>query len=162
MDIQELFSLKDKVIVVTGGTGVLGGAFVKGIANAGGIPVILGRNATVAEQRAKEIINNGGKAMAVVANVLDETELVKAKNSILEKYGTIDGLVNGAGGNLPEGVLHPDADIFSMNIDKKHLDNLLPFCSRHQGIPIKFGCVHLDCSYCILLCPSHLLVYFLS
>ncbi|MEK7199050.1 MAG: SDR family oxidoreductase [Bacteroidota bacterium] len=117
MDIQELFSLKDKVIVVTGGTGVFGGAFVKGIANAGGIPVILGRNATVAEQRAKEIINNGGKAMAVVANVLDETELVKAKNSILEKYGTIDGLVNGAGGNLPEGVLQPDADIFSMNID---------------------------------------------
>ena len=54
MESNELFSLKGKVIVVTGGTGILGGAFVKGIAAAGGTAVILGRNAAVAEQRAQE------------------------------------------------------------------------------------------------------------
>ena len=117
MGFNSLFSLKDKVIVVTGGTGILGGSFVKGIADAGGIPVILGRNAELAQQRADEIIANGGKAFAVVANVLEEADLVKARDSILKKYGTIDGLVNGAGGNMPEGVLQHDADIFSMNID---------------------------------------------
>lgn len=117
MGSNDLFSLKDKVIVVTGGTGILGGSFVKGIAEAGGIAVILGRNAAVAEQRAKEINDKGGKAFAVVADVLEETDLIKARDIILEKYGTIDGLVNGAGGNMPEGVLQPDADIFSMNMD---------------------------------------------
>ena len=117
MDSNNLFSLKDKVIVVTGGTGVLGGSFVKGIANAGGIAVILGRNKEVGRQREDEINASGGKAFSVVADVLEEADLVKAKNTILEKYGTIDGLVNGAGGNMPEGVLQPDADIFSMNID---------------------------------------------
>ncbi len=114
---EDLFSLQDKVIVVTGGTGILGGAFVKGIAAAGGIAVILGRNTSVAKQRVEEIIASGGKAFYVTADVLEEQSLFKARDLILEKYGTIDGLVNGAGGNMPEGVLQPEADIFSMNID---------------------------------------------
>ncbi|MES2005404.1 MAG: SDR family oxidoreductase [Bacteroidota bacterium] len=117
MGSSDLFSLHNKVIVVTGGTGILGGSFVKGIADAGGTAIILGRNAEVAQKRAEEINANGGKAFAVVADVLDENNLVKARELILEKFGTIDGLVNGAGGNMPEGVLQPDADIFSMNMD---------------------------------------------
>jgi NAD(P)-dependent dehydrogenase (short-subunit alcohol dehydrogenase family) len=117
MSSNDLFSLKDKVIIVTGGTGILGGAFVKAIAGAGGTVVILGRNTTVAKQRADEINDAGGKAFAVVADVLEEADLTRARDIILEKFGTIDGLVNGAGGNIPEGVLQPDADIFSLNID---------------------------------------------
>jgi NAD(P)-dependent dehydrogenase (short-subunit alcohol dehydrogenase family) len=117
MGSNDLFTLKDKVIVVTGGTGILGGSFVKGIADAGGIAVILGRNAEVGSQRAAEINAAGGRAFSVVADVMEENDLIKARDLILEKYGTIDGLVNGAGGNMPEAVLQPDADIFSMNID---------------------------------------------
>ena len=117
MGSNDLFSLKDKIIVVTGGTGILGGSFVKGIADAGGTAVILGRNAETGKQRADEINASGGKAFSVVADVLEENDLIKARDIILKKYGTIDGLVNGAGGNMPEGVLQPDADIFSMNID---------------------------------------------
>jgi NAD(P)-dependent dehydrogenase (short-subunit alcohol dehydrogenase family) len=117
MGSNDLFTLKDKVIVVTGGTGILGGSFVKGIADAGGIAIILGRNAEVGKQRADEINATGGKAFSVVADVMEESDLIKARDLILEKYGTIDGLVNGAGGNMPEAVLQPDADIFSMNID---------------------------------------------
>ena len=113
----ELFSLKGKVIVVTGGTGILGGSFVTAIGEAGGIPIVIGRNEEIAKQRAEAIISKGGKAMAVLADVLEEKDLVKARDLILEKFGTIDGLVNGAGGNIPEGVLQPDADVFSMNID---------------------------------------------
>ncbi len=117
MGSNDLFTLKDKVIVVTGGTGILGGSFVKGIADAGGIAIILGRNAEVGKQRADEINAAGGRAFSVVADVMEENDLIKARDIILEKYGTIDGLVNGAGGNMPEAVLQPDADIFSMNID---------------------------------------------
>ncbi len=116
MGSNDLFSLQNKVIIVTGGTGILGGSFVKSIAEAGGIAIILGRNAAVATRRADDINASGGKAFAVTADVLDEASLVKARDLILEKYGTIDGLVNGAGGNMPEGVLQPDSDIFSMNM----------------------------------------------
>ncbi|MEO3406702.1 SDR family oxidoreductase [Mucilaginibacter sp. CAU 1740] len=118
------FSLAGKVIVVTGGTGILGKAFIDGIVEAGGAVGILGRNAQVAEERANAINEAGGKAIALVADVMSEAELVSAKDKLLAAFGRIDGLVNGAGGNMPEGVLQPDDDIFKMNIDgmKKVMD----------------------------------------
>ncbi|MBV9987125.1 MAG: SDR family oxidoreductase [Chitinophagaceae bacterium] len=116
MGATNLFSLDGKVIVITGGTGILGGGFVKAIAEAGGTAVILGRNAEVGKKRAEEISASGGKAFSVSADVLNEADLNKARELVLEKYGAIHGLVNCAGGNMPEGVLQPDADIFSMNL----------------------------------------------
>lgn len=121
--IADQFSLKGKVIVVTGGTGVLGESFVKSISSAGGKVVILGRKADVAAARAQEINENGGDALAVVADVLDEESLVKAKNMILEKYGKIDGLVNAAGGNMSGAVVEPDASIF--NLDMASLEKVM-------------------------------------
>lgn len=118
------YSLKGKVIVVTGGTGILGNSFVNGIVEAGGAVAILGRNKQVAEERAYAINTNGGQAIGVVADVLDEAVLQEAKATILAKFGRIDGLVNAAGGNMPEGVLAPEDDIFKMKIDgmKRVLD----------------------------------------
>jgi NAD(P)-dependent dehydrogenase (short-subunit alcohol dehydrogenase family) len=122
--VDNQFSLTGKVIVVTGGTGILGKAFIDGIVEAGGAVGILGRNAAVAEERANAINEAGGKAIALVADVMNEAELVAAKDKLLAAFGRIDGLVNGAGGNMPEGVLQPDEDIFKMNIDgmKKVMD----------------------------------------
>jgi NAD(P)-dependent dehydrogenase (short-subunit alcohol dehydrogenase family) len=110
-------SLKDKVIVVTGGTGVLGNSFVNAIAESGGTVGILGRNENVAQNRAAVIHNRGGKAIALKADVLNREDLTAAKNKLLEHYGKIDGLVNAAGGILPEGVLMPGQDIFKMNLE---------------------------------------------
>jgi len=122
--VDNQFSLAGKVIVVTGGTGILGKAFIDGIVEAGGAVGILGRNAQVAEERANAINQAGGKAIALVADVMNEAELVAAKDKLLKAFGRIDGLVNGAGGNMPEGVLQPDEDIFKMNIEgmKKVMD----------------------------------------
>lgn len=110
------FSLKDKVIIVTGGTGILGNSFINGIVKAGGTVGILGRNKDVANERAENINKNGGKAIALIADAMDEGQLIQAKNKVLDAYGRIDGLVNGAGGNQPEGVLMPGDDIFKMNL----------------------------------------------
>jgi len=110
------FSLQDKVIVVTGGTGILGDSFVNGIVEAGGTVGILGRNADVAHERADAINSQGGKALALVADVLQEEELRAACEQVLSKFGRVDGLVNGAGGNAPDGVLDPSEDVFKMNI----------------------------------------------
>lgn len=118
------FSLSGKVIVLTGGTGIIGKSFIKGIVDAGGAVCILGRNQAVADERAIEVISGGGRALAVVADVLDENSLQKAKEQILNEFGRIDGLVNAAGGNMPEAILQKGDDIFGMNMDgmKKALD----------------------------------------
>lgn len=118
------FSLNGKVVVVTGGTGILGKAFVDAIVAAGGAVGILGRKAAVAEERADAINQAGGRAMALVADVLDEAQLVAAREKALQHFGKIDGLVNAAGGNMPEGVLLPGDPIFRMNLEgmKKVLD----------------------------------------
>jgi NAD(P)-dependent dehydrogenase (short-subunit alcohol dehydrogenase family) len=114
---ENQFSLKDKVIVLTGGTGIIGKSFIKGITEAGGIVCILGRNEQVAHSRTAEVIKNGGKALALIADVLDETALEKAKDKVLKEFGRIDGLVNAAGGNIPEAIIQKDDDIFGMNMD---------------------------------------------
>ena len=110
------YSLAGKVIVVTGGTGILGEAIINGIVEAGGAVGILGRNAEVAHARAAKINQEGGRAVALVADVMDEQQLRAANDNVISEFGQIDGLVNAAGGTMPEGVLLPDQDIFSMNL----------------------------------------------
>ena len=113
---MELFSIKDKVIVVTGGTGVLGGSFVHALAGQGAKVVLIGQNESIGKERVATLKDKGQEAFFVAANVLQEADLIKAKNTIVEKYGRIDGLVNGAGGHLPEGILSPKEDGFTVTL----------------------------------------------
>ena len=110
------FSLKDKVIVVTGATGILGHSFIKALAEEGASIGVLGRNEKVANERVAEIIENGGSAVALIADVTQEDQLNAAKKIVLETYGKIDGLVNAAGGNMPGAVVAPDQDIFKLDM----------------------------------------------
>lgn len=114
---ENLFSLEGKIIIVTGGTGILGEAFNNAIAEAGGTVGILGRNTKIAEERAEAIQGKGGKAFVLTADVLNEEDLLKAKKFTLENYGKIDGLVNGAGGNTPEGIIQSEDSLFDMSIE---------------------------------------------
>ncbi len=135
MPYNQIFSLKDKVIVVTGGTGILGKAFVDGIVDFGGSVVIVGRNEEEGSKRVDEIKQKGGKAIFVKANVLDERDIEKLRDIALETYGRIDGLINGAGGNMPQGVIMPDKDVFEMNIEG--LKNVLDLNLYGTIIPTK-------------------------
>lgn len=109
--------LKDKVIVVTGGTGVLGYSFNKAIAKEEGIVCIIGRNREKAEERAAEIIAEGGRAIGLYADVLNEADLQKTNDIIVSIFGKIDGLVNAAGGNQPKAVIQPEDDLFHLDMD---------------------------------------------
>ncbi|MCA3749730.1 MAG: SDR family NAD(P)-dependent oxidoreductase, partial [Rubrobacter sp.] len=102
---DELFSLKGKVAIVTGGTGVLGGAMVKGLAQVGARVGVLGRRQARAEKVAEEISKAGGEAIALPADILRREQLKGARDAILEKWGRIDILVNAAGGNVPGATL---------------------------------------------------------
>jgi NAD(P)-dependent dehydrogenase (short-subunit alcohol dehydrogenase family) len=109
--------LDGKVVVVTGATGVLGEAFVSGIAGAGARVVLVGRNRAVAEERAQAVLAAGGEALVAEADVLDRGQLEAALARTLDRFGRVDGLVNGAGGNIKEAVIMPDADPFQADID---------------------------------------------
>ena len=117
MTITEEFSLKDKVIIVTGGTGILGEAFIHGIAKAGGIVGVLGRNQKVADERVASIISKGGQAVALIADVTNKQQLIDAKDKMINSYGKINCLVNAAGGNISGALVQPEEDIFDLNFD---------------------------------------------
>lgn len=114
---SDTFSLLDKVIIVTGATGVLGHSFIKAIAAEGAVVGVMGRNKKVADERVEEIEASGGKAIALVADVLNQQQLEQALAVVLERYGKIDGLVNAAGGNQVGAVIQPGEDIFALNMD---------------------------------------------
>lgn len=96
-------NLDEKVCVVTGGGGVLCSAFAKALAANGAKVAVLDLRAENANKVADEINADGGTAIGVEANVLKKESLEKARLEILEKFGTCDILLNGAGGNHPKG-----------------------------------------------------------
>lgn len=116
MNILDRFSLKGKVIVVTGGTGILGKNFVKALAEAGAKVCIIGRNLEKAHERVRLVETFGGEGLAFAANVMDEQSMIEARDQILAKWGTIDGLVNAAGGNIPGATIGPDQDLFASDV----------------------------------------------
>ena len=94
------FSLQDKVAVVTGGYGVLGGSIAAGLAAAGARVAILGRRLDSAQRKVKQLEDDGGVARTLLADVLDENQLAVARDELLAAWGRIDILVNAAGGNV--------------------------------------------------------------
>lgn len=114
---KNLFDLSGKVAVVTGGGGVLGGSMAISLAEAGVKIVILDLHKEAAEKRANEINDLGGEAIGLASNVLDQKDLEQVNADILAKWGTIDILINAAGGNMPGATIGPDQTIFDLSID---------------------------------------------
>jgi NAD(P)-dependent dehydrogenase (short-subunit alcohol dehydrogenase family) len=128
-----LFDLSGMVAVVTGGTGSLGRAMAHGLADAGARVGVLGRRSDRAGEIVKEITANGGKALPLVADVLDPAELEAARDAILDRWGHINILVNAAGGNIPEATVTEDRSFFDLEpdalrrvVDLNLLGTLLP------------------------------------
>ncbi len=103
MNLPFKIDLSNKTTVVTGGGGVLCSGFAKAIAQCGAKVAILDLREENAKKVADEIVKNGGEAIGISANVLEKDSLVSAKKIINEKFGTVDILINGAGGNHPKG-----------------------------------------------------------
>lgn len=115
--ILDEFSLSGKVALITGGTGVLGTAMARGLAEAGASVVVLGRRIEAGEKLAGELKANGHRALAVAADVLDPDQLDQVKQKILKTFGSIDILINAAGGNMPGATIPPDKNFFDLNME---------------------------------------------
>lgn len=109
-----MFELKDKVIVLTGATGVLGSELALSLAKANAKLVILGRNEVLLDELKKKLVHLTYVEYHVV-NVLDRDELEKVRTSIIQTLGQIDSLINAVGGNLPGAVIPDDKNIFDLS-----------------------------------------------
>ncbi|HEY2727442.1 MAG TPA: SDR family oxidoreductase [Parafilimonas sp.] len=117
---QQLFSLANKVIIITGATGVLGEAFVNAVADMDAKVVLIGRNENVGHERANRLLQQNKQAIFIKADVLNKEDLINAREVILKNFNSIDGLVNAAGGNVPEAVIRPGEDIFDIDMNAMH------------------------------------------
>ena len=135
---MNLFDVKDRVIVITGATGIWGRVMVRHFAAEGAKVVILGRKETVGNQLAAEVTQAGGTAVFYTTDVLDKARLEQNYADIMARFGRIDVLINCAGGNMPGATIPPDKTIFDLDmaafgpvVDLNLLGTVLPplvFC----------------------------------
>lgn len=114
---ENLFNLNDKVAIITGGNGVLGGAMSEGLAKAGAKVGILGRTEKTVQQQVDKIKSSGGNAIPLVADVLNKDLVDKARSRVLDEWGRVDILVNAAGGNMPGATIDPDQSFLDLDDD---------------------------------------------
>jgi len=112
-----MFDVKGKIIVITGGAGVLCSRMAKHLAKNGAKIAVLSRTEGRAQAVVDEIVGDGGTAIAVKCDVLEKKTLEAAKAIINDKLGKIDILINGAGGNSKKATTSDDMSFFDMPAD---------------------------------------------
>lgn len=120
--IYDLFKLEGQVAVVTGGGGVLCSALSRALGKAGVKVAVLDLFVEAAQKVVDDIVANGGEgaeynAVAVKCDVLDKASVEAAKDIVVEKFGRVDILINGAGGNKRQATTGPDMPFFDLPAD---------------------------------------------
>ena len=109
-----MFSLQNKVIILTGSTGSLGGSLALSLAKAKAKIILLGRNQDLLNILVTKL-SSLTEVSSYVVNVMNRKSLERIKNSVIDKYGQIDVLINAVGGNLPGAVISDDQSIFDLS-----------------------------------------------
>ena len=116
---DNLFDISGKVVVVTGACGVLGKPICRYFAGAGARVAVLAREHSrqEAQQMVEEIGADGGEALFLPTDVLDEGLLEKNHHELQERWGGVDILLNAAGGNLGPANVTPEQTLFDLDIE---------------------------------------------
>ena len=115
--LARLFSLADKVAVVTGGGGVLCSSMCRAMGQAGARVMVVDLLEAAARKVADEITAAGGVAIPWQADALNKKSLEKVCEGVLHKFGRVDILISGAGGNKPQATTSPDLPFFDLPQD---------------------------------------------
>ena len=111
------FDLKNKVAVITGGGGALGGCVAKSLSQSGVKIAILDLTQESVKRTVDTIVKGGGIAIGFVADVLSQESIETVSNKILKEWGRVDILLNAAGGNMPGATIAVDQTIFDLSIN---------------------------------------------
>lgn len=112
---NELFNIKDYVVVITGGTGILGRCIGKYLAQQGAKVAILGRKEEVGYQIVDDITKNNGIAKFYKTDVMNQELVEQNCKDILNDFGRVDTLLNAAGGNMKGATISPDQNFFDLD-----------------------------------------------
>jgi len=115
--LDKLFSLSGKVAAITGGGGVLCGTLSRALSRLGVRMAVLDILEDAAKGVADDIVNTGGEAIGLHCDVLEKRSLESARNSIIAHFGSVDILINGAGGNKSQATTSPDLSFFDLPYD---------------------------------------------
>lgn len=115
---ENLFDIKGYVVVITGGTGVLGRCIAKYLALQGAKVCILGRKEEVGKAIVDDITAAGGTAKFYKTNVMDKAVVEQNCKDIMADFGRVDTLLNAAGGNMAGAVISPDQTFFDLDTDQ--------------------------------------------
>jgi len=131
--LEGLFGLAGKTAVVTGGGGVLCGVMSRALGRVGARVAVLDLIPEAAQKVAEEIVAAGGEVMAVQCDVLDKDSIEVAAQRVMDTYGRVNILINGAGGNRKEATTSSELSFFDLSpeairwvFDLNFLGTLLP------------------------------------
>lgn len=96
--------MKDKVILIVGGTGGIGSAIASNLSEQGAKIVIAGRNRSKAEEIAKELNANGGDAYAIDVDVTNPSSVKNLAEQVKDGLGKVDVLVNAFGQGIIQSI----------------------------------------------------------
>jgi NAD(P)-dependent dehydrogenase (short-subunit alcohol dehydrogenase family) len=114
---EDVFDLEGRVAVVTGASGAIGSSLARGFAGAGARVALLARRTEPLEALARELAEAGSEALACPVDVLDPAQLAAARDTIVQRLGAVDVLVNAAGGNISRATLDGTASPFDLDLD---------------------------------------------
>ena len=146
---KNLFDISDKIIAVTGAAGVLAGGVAKYLQEQGAFVIYLDLFQEKVDSVLEEARKISDKCDGYACNVLQQDALDSVYETVVKKYGRLDALINGAGGNMPGATIGPDQDVFDLKMEdySKVLDlnlkgSVMPTMTfaklfKEQG----FGCV---------------------
>lgn len=117
MNLKNPYDLTGKVAVLTGGAGVLCSTMALGLSDCGARVAILDINLPAAEKVAESLRACGGTAIAVQVDVLDKKSIEHAAQQVLDAFGRVDILINGAGGNKKDATTSAEMSFFDVPAD---------------------------------------------
>jgi NAD(P)-dependent dehydrogenase (short-subunit alcohol dehydrogenase family) len=112
-----VFDARGRVVVLTGGGGILCGTMARELGRAGASVAVLDILPEAAQRVADDVCAAGGDALAIPADVLSKPTLLAAAEQVMARFGRVDVLINGAGGNRKEATTTPDLTFFDLPQD---------------------------------------------
>lgn len=116
-ELTQMYDFTGRSVIVTGGAGILGGEIACALVGCKANVALVDRSPEMAQRLIHRFEPAGGRAIIVYGDVLDTAVLQQTAEQIINEFGRIDMLINGAGGNNPRATTTPTQPFFDLPQD---------------------------------------------